>query len=69
VRFTLSQDSAKEIWIMLNSRFLSGLLFIVAAALVLLGMEGDATIPIAAALFVVGIALAAGSRRRAQKQG
>lgn len=54
---------------MINGRFLGGLLFIVAAAFSLLGLEGDASVPIAGALLVTGIALMVASRRSAQKQG
>jgi hypothetical protein len=61
--------SAKEIYVMINGRFLGGLLFIVAAAFSLLGLEGDASVPIAGALLVTGIALMVASRRSAQKQG
>ena len=45
---------------------IGGIAFLVAAVLVFVGLESDASLPIAAGLAVVGIALVAISRRRAR---
>lgn len=47
-------------------RLIAGIVLLFAAVLVFLALEGDATIPIAGGLAVVGIALVAMSRRRSK---
>ena len=53
---------------MWKAQFVGGLLMMVAAAVILLFVEGDFPLPVALGLLVVGIALIAGSRRRASRQ-
>lgn len=45
---------------------IGGILFLVAAALVFIGLDTSSSLPIAAGLAVVGIALVARSRLRSQ---
>jgi LPXTG-motif cell wall-anchored protein len=45
---------------------IGGILFLVAAAFAFVGLDTSSSVPIAAGLAVVGIALVASSRRRSQ---
>jgi hypothetical protein len=47
-------------------RLIAGILFLVAGALAFFGLDADASLPVAAGLAVVGIALMASSRRKPQ---
>jgi hypothetical protein len=47
-------------------RLIAGVCFLIAAALMFIGLDSSASLPIATALAVVGIALVATSRRRAR---
>lgn len=53
---------------MVKGRFIGGLLMMVGAAILLLFADGDYPLPVAIGLLVVGIALIASSRRRANSQ-
>jgi LPXTG-motif cell wall-anchored protein len=49
-----------------RSRLIAGILLLVAAALVFVGLDSSSSVPIAGGLAVVGIALVAISRRRSR---
>lgn len=49
---------------MKRGQLVGGVLFLIAAALIFLFLESDASVPVASALAVVGIALIAVSRKR-----
>lgn len=51
---------------MKRSRLIAGILLLVAAALVFVGLDSSSSVPIAGGLAVVGIALVAISRRRSR---
>lgn len=53
---------------MQKARVISGLLFMVAGAVIILFADGSYPLPVAIGLLVVGIALVASARRKANSQ-